>query len=1035
MDAPLLMVVGGSTGAGKSTLVNSLVGAPVSPAGVLRPTTRAPVLVCHPDDLRWFEDDRILPGMSRTTGAPAGPGGLELAPTRGAAAGLALLDSPDIDSVVEANRALVAPAAGRGRRLAVRDHGGALRRRRAVGAPAGRARARAPRCRSCSTASPPEAAGEVAAHLGRDGASAAWATRSCSSCPRPSSTTGACPPRRWRPSGLARRSRGRRGRPRRARAAHADRRARQPAAARCEVVERRRRRAGERRGHAARGGRRAPTQTRSTRSTRPCAAARCCAARCSRAGTRSWAPATSCAGSRPGSAGCATGSARFVTGAPAPRTELQAAVRSSVDAVVHAAADRAAERAAGAWRDRPAGRALLAGAGRLDAASPELAAAHARRGPRLAGRRLRPRARGGRRPARDRALRLARGQRRRSRGHARRLRLDRRPDRGGGRGRGRHLGGRPAPARGAARRPGGPHPRGARTRGLLLQRTRALLEAEAARFSRPARSPSHPRRDGATRLRHDARGDRVGHGERSARPAAHRARRGRDARRRPAGPRRGGGCARGRRSAPVRGSGTASTPRSSRSPGRPAPASRRSSTCSPGASCPAPASAARRRPRPPPPSAPARTPGCSTGSRCARATGSTPARRDGLVLLDLPDFDSVEAAHRVEVDRLVRHGRPAGLGRRPAEVRRRRAARALPAAARRARGGDARRAQPGRPARRRSATRRATTCGGCWSARSWATCPCSRSPRARARGRPRCGARSTSGCAAAPRRWRGSVRTSTAQRARPAGAGRRRPRGRRGPARPRAARRCARRGGRRAGGGRGGRRGAPAPRHARHRAALGRLAAAAAARTRSAGSASATPPARTSRTSLPRPTPVQRAQLDSALRSLAGDAAAGLPEPVAEPRPPRRARARGRARRPARPRDRRRRAAPPAAALVDAGALGSSACSRCSRSPVRSGSSCSPAWAISSSATRCRRRSSPAWRCPRCCSRAAWPAGLLLALLARLVNRLGARRRAARARRALDARILAVAEELVIAPLEAELEARDALAKALRTAG
>ena len=48
MDAPLLMVVGGSTGAGKSTLVNSLVGADVSPAGVLRPTTRAPVLVCHP---------------------------------------------------------------------------------------------------------------------------------------------------------------------------------------------------------------------------------------------------------------------------------------------------------------------------------------------------------------------------------------------------------------------------------------------------------------------------------------------------------------------------------------------------------------------------------------------------------------------------------------------------------------------------------------------------------------------------------------------------------------------------------------------------------------------------------------------------------------------------------------------------------------------------------------------------------------------------------------------------------------------------
>src|SRR4051812_31884788 len=109
LDAPVLMVVGGSTGAGKSTLVNSLVGAEVSPSGVLRPTTRAPVLVCHPDDLRWFEDDRVLPGLSRTSGgdpALAAPGSLRLAPTPALAPGLALLDAPDIDSVVEANRAL-----------------------------------------------------------------------------------------------------------------------------------------------------------------------------------------------------------------------------------------------------------------------------------------------------------------------------------------------------------------------------------------------------------------------------------------------------------------------------------------------------------------------------------------------------------------------------------------------------------------------------------------------------------------------------------------------------------------------------------------------------------------------------------------------------------------------------------------------------------------------------------------------------------------------------------------------------------------
>ena len=43
LDAPLLAVVGGSTGAGKSTLVNSIVGMQVTRPGVLRPTTRSPV--------------------------------------------------------------------------------------------------------------------------------------------------------------------------------------------------------------------------------------------------------------------------------------------------------------------------------------------------------------------------------------------------------------------------------------------------------------------------------------------------------------------------------------------------------------------------------------------------------------------------------------------------------------------------------------------------------------------------------------------------------------------------------------------------------------------------------------------------------------------------------------------------------------------------------------------------------------------------------------------------------------------------------
>src|SRR6266545_8156507 len=82
MEAPALIVVGGSTGAGKSTLVNSLVGAVVTPAGVLRPTTRTPVLAFHPDDLQWFEDDRILPGLARTTGADGGRKALQLVASR-----------------------------------------------------------------------------------------------------------------------------------------------------------------------------------------------------------------------------------------------------------------------------------------------------------------------------------------------------------------------------------------------------------------------------------------------------------------------------------------------------------------------------------------------------------------------------------------------------------------------------------------------------------------------------------------------------------------------------------------------------------------------------------------------------------------------------------------------------------------------------------------------------------------------------------------------------------------------------------------
>lgn len=106
LDAPLLAVVGGSTGAGKSTLVNSLVGADVAEPGVLRPTTLVPTLVVSPADRPWFLGQNVLPGLSRATGG--GPGAMRVVDSPALGAGLALLDAPDIDSVVTANRELAA---------------------------------------------------------------------------------------------------------------------------------------------------------------------------------------------------------------------------------------------------------------------------------------------------------------------------------------------------------------------------------------------------------------------------------------------------------------------------------------------------------------------------------------------------------------------------------------------------------------------------------------------------------------------------------------------------------------------------------------------------------------------------------------------------------------------------------------------------------------------------------------------------------------------------------------------------------------
>ncbi|WP_344945606.1 GTPase [Sphaerisporangium flaviroseum] len=103
--APALIVVVGSTGAGKSTLVNTLAAAKVSATGVRRPTTGTPVLACHPDDREWFAKGDVLGGMTRVdrAGSDGGLDRLVLASTERLPQGVALLDTPDIDSVVESH--------------------------------------------------------------------------------------------------------------------------------------------------------------------------------------------------------------------------------------------------------------------------------------------------------------------------------------------------------------------------------------------------------------------------------------------------------------------------------------------------------------------------------------------------------------------------------------------------------------------------------------------------------------------------------------------------------------------------------------------------------------------------------------------------------------------------------------------------------------------------------------------------------------------------------------------------------------------